>query len=209
VTTTTPGDEPGHLDVPASDAYGQQAESNSADDSGQSDSVVGGEVIDGELSDDPKVERIANLVVARVENKLEQHLHTQMELPSADQAAELREKAPELYQAWIDIARQKADTESYVQRAQYEVPSTLARTGRPWALGALFLVLGLCGYIASLGGAGLYIAGILAAIDLISMLGLFMGMRPELESSGEKEKRKRLEGSDPAQSSPDKSADSE
>src|SRR6266704_2926571 len=81
-----------------------------------------------------EVEHIASLVIARIENKLEQHLHTQMEMPSADQAAELRERAPEVYQAWIDIARQKANTDDYIQRAQYEVPERLARTGRPWAL---------------------------------------------------------------------------
>ena len=105
-----------------------------------------------------EVEQIASLVFARIENKLEQHLHTQMEMPASQQAAELRDKAPEVYQAWIDIARQKADTEAYIQRAQYEVPERLARTGRPWAISALVLVLGFCGYVASLGGAGIYVA---------------------------------------------------
>jgi hypothetical protein len=125
-----------------------------------------------------EVEHIASLVFARIENTLEQHLHTQMEMPSADQAAELREKAPEVYQAWIDIARQKADTESYIQRAQYEVPERLARTGRPWALGALVVVLVFCGWVASLSDTGIYVAGIIAALDLATMLGFFFGFRP-------------------------------
>ncbi len=140
--------------------------------------------------DEGEVEHIASLVFARIENKLEQHLHTQMEMPSADQAAELRERAPEVYQAWIDIARQKADTEAYIERAQYEVPERLARTGRPWALGALVLVLGLCGYIASLGGSGIYVAGIIAALDLATMLGLFFGFRPGLNLESRQSKRK-------------------
>jgi hypothetical protein len=150
----------------------------------------------GPVNDEGEVEQIASLVFARIENKLEQHLHTQMEMPSADQAAELRDRAPEVYQAWIDIARQKADTEAYIQRAQYEVPERLARSGRPWAIGALVLVLGFCGYVASLGGSGIYVAGVIAALDLVAMLGLFFGFRPtpNLESRSAK---KELPPSDP------------
>jgi hypothetical protein len=144
---------------------------------------------EGTADNDGEVEHIASLVFARIENKLEQHLHTQMEMPSADQAAELREKAPEVYQAWIDIARQKADTESYIQRAQYEVPERLARTGRPWALGALVVVLIFCGYVASLGGSGIYVGGIIAALDLAALLGLFFGFRPGAALGSRRSKR--------------------
>lgn len=125
-----------------------------------------------------EVEQIASLVFQRIETKLEHHLHTQMEMPSADQAASLRERAPEVYEAWIDIARQKADTEAYIQRAQYEVPERLARSGRPWAIGALLLVLGFCAYVASLRGSAIYVAGIIAGLDLVTMLSLFFGFRP-------------------------------
>jgi hypothetical protein len=136
---------------------------------------------DQNSADEGEVEHIANIVLARIENKLEQHLHTQMEMPPADQAADLRERAPEVYQTWIDIARQKADTEDYIQRAQYEVPASLARSGRPWALAALVLVLGFCGFVVSKGGAGIYVGGVVAAFDLAAMLGLFFGYRPELD----------------------------
>jgi hypothetical protein len=133
-----------------------------------------------ETESSEEVEQIASLVFARIENKLEQHLHTQMELPAADQAADLREKAPELYEEWIRIARMKAETEAYMQRAQYEVPERLARSGRPWAYGALLTVLAFCAFIVTYGGAAVYIAGIIAALDLVTMLGFFMGFRPEL-----------------------------
>jgi hypothetical protein len=139
-----------------------------------------------------EVEQIASLVIARIENKLEQHLYTQMELPDPDQAAELRDKAPEVYQLWIDIARKKADSEVYVQSAQYQVPERLARTGRPWALAALFLVLVFCAYIASLGGSAVYVAGIIAALDLVAMLGLFLGFRPELAADSRRPSSKAL-----------------
>lgn len=182
MTTPSPEDEPGLPDLPSSD--GKPDELFLADEDNRDD-----ESIDAELVEDRKVEHIVNLVVAQVENKLEQHLHTQMELPPADQAAELRDKAPEVYHAWIDIARQKAETEAFVQRAQYEVPQRLARTGRPWAFAALVSVLVFCAYVASLGGSGIYIAGIVSAIDLVTMLGLFMGARPELMERQSRNKR--------------------
>lgn len=199
MTTPTPQSDPGEpVSSDSPDARGNLAGFHPPEDS-----------IDAELADDQKVERIANLVFAQVENKLEQHLHTQMELPPADQAAQLRDKAPEVYNAWIEIARQKADTEAFVQRAQYDVPASLARTGRPWALVALVVVFVFCGYIASLGGPGIYVAGIIGAIDLVTMLGLFMGARPELEGSRGRAKQDRAQnqGEKQEQQPPDESAD--
>jgi hypothetical protein len=190
---TTPSSEGDHESSSPSPIDSQDDES-ALDDDGIEDSV--------ELVDERKVDRITNLVLARVENKLEHHLHTQMELPPAEQAAALREKAPEVYQTWVDIARLKAETESYVQKAQYDVPAKLGRTGRPWALVALFAVLGFCAYVASLRGTGIYVSGIIAAIDLFSMLGLFFGLRPELMSSREREVKKGNEESNKKQLPP-------
>ncbi len=58
----------------------------------------------------------------------------------------LREKAPELYDLWLRIAQDKAETDNYVHRAPYEVPERLAHSGRPRALGAMIVVLAFCGY---------------------------------------------------------------
>jgi len=114
-----------------------------------------------------------------------------MELPDPVQAAELHEKAPEIYALWIKLAEQKAETEAYVQRAQYEVPERLAAGGRPWAIGALFIVLGFCAYLATFGGGAIYTAGVVAALDVVAMLGLFLGYRPELAAE-EKRSNKKL-----------------
>jgi hypothetical protein len=181
---------------------GPESQSNqvSPEPSGEIGLVAEGQ----ERAEDGEVEHIVSLVFARIENKLEQHLHTQMEMPPAEQAAELRERAPEVYRAWIDIARQKADTEDYVQRAQYQVPENLARSGRPWALGALVLVLCFCGYVVSLRGAGIYVGGIVAAFDLAAMLGLFFGYRPELER---RSKGSDSEASEAKETPPAKSGD--
>jgi hypothetical protein len=121
-----------------------------------------------------EIERIVEIVERRIEH---------LPLPDPDQAAQLREKAPELYHAYIRIAEQRAATESYVQRAPFEVPERLARSGRPWALTALIVVLAFCGYLASLGGAAQYIAGVIAAFDIVAMLALFFGLNPDARSS--------------------------
>jgi hypothetical protein len=100
-------------------------------------------------------------------------------ITSVDQAIALREQAPEMYDLWLKIAKDKAATANYVERAPYEVPERLAQSGRPRALGALVIVLSFCGYLAWLGGPGLYIGGLIAILDLVVMFGMFFGLRPE------------------------------
>jgi hypothetical protein len=100
-------------------------------------------------------------------------------ISSVDQAIALREQAPEMYDLWLKIAKDKAATANYVERAPYEVPERLAQSGRPRALGALVIVLSFCGYLAWLGGPGPYIGGLIAILDLVVMFGMFFGLRPE------------------------------
>jgi hypothetical protein len=100
-------------------------------------------------------------------------------MTSVEQAIALREQAPEMYDLWLKIAKDKAATANYVDRAPYEVPERLAQSGRPRALGALVIVLSFCGYLAWLGGPGPYIGGLIAILDLAVMFGMFFGLRPE------------------------------
>jgi hypothetical protein len=102
-----------------------------------------------------------------------------VEAPSVEQAIALREQAPELYDLWLKIAQEKAATANYVDRAPYEVPERLAQSGRPRALGALIIVLSFCGYLAWLGGPGIYIGGVIAILDLIAMLAVLFALRPD------------------------------
>ncbi len=116
----------------------------------------------------------------------------QPSISSVDQAIALREQAPEMYDLWLKIAKDRAATANYVQRAPYEVPERLAQSGRPRALGALVIVLSFCGYLAWLGGPGPYIGGLIAILDLVVMFGMFFGLRPEqLPDREETERRKR------------------
>jgi hypothetical protein len=128
--------------------------------------------------DQQAIDRVADAVMARLRERRDTERDS-AEMPSVDQAIALREQAPELYDLWLRIAKDKAATSSFVERAPYEVPERLAHSGRPRALGALIVVLAFCGYLAWLGGPGPYIAGLIAVLDLGVMFGIFFGLRPE------------------------------
>ena len=137
------------------------------------------------------IDQIASQVYERIGDKMDHRPDTPQETPPAEQAIMLRDKAPELYDLWLKIAQEKAATINYVQRAPYEVPERMAQSGRPRALSALILVLAFCGYLASLGGPGPYIGGLIAILDLLVMLALFFGLRPDhLTDSGRPRKRR-------------------
>ena len=121
---------------------------------------------------------IADAVVDRIGGKVNDQ-RQQPDIPSVGDAIALREQAPELYDLWLKVAKEKADTANYVDRAPYEIPERLAQSGRPRALGALVIVLSFCGYLAWLGGPGPYIGGLIAILDLLIMFGMFFGLRPE------------------------------
>ena len=132
------------------------------------------------------VDRIGNKVAdsraadsRAADSRAADSLAQQADIPSVSQAIALREQAPEMYDLWLKIAKDKAATANYVDRAPYEVPERLAQSGRPRALGALIIVLSFCGYLAWLGGPGPYIGGLIAILDLGVMFGMFFGLRPE------------------------------
>src|SRR3984957_8706791 len=122
---------------------------------------------------------IADAVVNRIGDKVADNRSQPADIPSVSQAIALREQAPEMYDLWLKIAKDKAATANYVERAPYEVPERLAQSGRPRALGALVIVLSFCGYLAWLGGPGPYIGGLIAILDLLIMFGMFFGLRPD------------------------------
>jgi hypothetical protein len=135
------------------------------------------------------IDHLASLVRDRLGERADPPPDGRADMPSVAEAVALREQAPELYDLWLKIAQERADTGNYIQRAPYQIPERLAQSGRPRALSALVVVLAFCGYLAWLGGPGPYIAGLIAILDLIAMLGLFFGLRPEHLSSTRPRKR--------------------
>jgi hypothetical protein len=132
---------------------------------------------------------IADAVVDRIGDKVPEVLGQQPDIPSVTQAIALRDQAPEMYELWLKIAKDKAATANYVDRAPYEVPERLAQSGRPRALGALVIVLAFCGYLAWLGGPGPYIGGLIAILDLGIMFSMFFGLRPDRLPDSQHERR--------------------
>ena len=138
------------------------------------------------------IDQIASQVYERIGDKMDHRPGTAQDTPPAEQAIMLRDKAPELYDLWLKIAQEKAATINYVQRAPYEVPERLAQSGRPRALSAMIVVLAFCGYLASLGGPGPYIGGLIAILDLLVMLALFFGLRPDHLTDSSRPRKRRL-----------------
>jgi hypothetical protein len=138
---------------------------------GQAETADAGEIADAVL------DRIGDKVADS--RKAGDSRPPQADIGSVEQAIALREQAPEMYDLWLKIAKDKAATANYVERAPYEVPERLAQSGRPRALGALIIILSFCGYLAWLGGPGPYIGGLIAILDLGVMFSMFFGLRPE------------------------------
>jgi hypothetical protein len=139
---------------------------------------IGDKVADSRAADNRAAEnRAADNRAA--DSRVADGLAQQTDIPAVSQAIALRDQAPEMYDLWLKIAKDKAATANYVDRAPYEVPERLAQSGRPRALGALIIVLSFCGYLAWLGGPGPYIGGLIAILDLGVMFGMFFGLRPE------------------------------
>jgi hypothetical protein len=149
------------------------------------------------------LERLASMVSERMAaERGGPHPDPPQQMPSVEEAVLLREKAPELYDLWLKIAQDRATTDNYVHRAPYEVPERLAHSGRPRALSAMVVVLAFGGYLASLGGPGPYIGGLIAILDLLIMLALFFGLRPEHLSEPGRPRKRRLVRPGPAPGEP-------
>lgn len=100
-----------------------------------------------------------------------------MAVPNALEAVELKDKAPEVYDLWLRLAEKKANDDALLQRLPYEHPLTLAKRGQWFGLVGMLAVLGFCGFLASRGGGVQYLAGVLAALDIVAIIGAFMAVR--------------------------------
>ncbi len=94
-------------------------------------------------------------------------------VPSAAEAAALKSQAPEVYSLWLKLAEKKADDDAAVQRLPFDHAFRLARNGQFLGLGGLLSILGFCSYLATLGGGVRYLAGVIGALDIVSIIGAF------------------------------------
>jgi len=113
--------------------------------------------------------------IEQLELKIE-NLHMPMALPSATEAAALRSNAPEMYEMILELSRKNAESDSEVRRLPYEHSFSITKRGQVFGIVTVLVVFSFCGYLASLGGAGPYIAGILGTFNFASTIGVFMAV---------------------------------
>jgi hypothetical protein len=124
---------------------------------------------------EPQVEHLAAIVLQRVEQKIEQHLHLPITMPDLADLEQMREKTPEAYEAYLRMVEERSATDAYVDKARYDLPFKLAKRGQGYGLAALIAVLIFCGYVAQLGTTtAQVVAGIIAALDLVAIIATLM-----------------------------------
>ncbi|WP_161925913.1 hypothetical protein [Gordonia crocea] len=149
---------------------GSSAPATSEDDHG---SVLGSGLDD--VGDPEVVDRIASIVLARVEQNLHVHLNEldQLAPETVEQLRILRESAPEVYQMWVRTTEQKLNDDSINGRRLVRQPYRLASLGQILGLVAVLGVLVLAGYAVHAGSP--ILAGVLGVVDIIGLAAVFNG----------------------------------
>jgi hypothetical protein len=91
-------------------------------------------------------------------------------LPPADEAAALKAGAPEIYDLWIELARKNADNDAEIRRLPFEHSFKIGKRGQYFSAFTVLVIFAFCGYLASLGGAGPYIGGVLGTFNFVALL---------------------------------------
>lgn len=102
-----------------------------------------------------------------------QHIYLPDQTPNAAQLEELKQRAPEAYELWLETTRKRVEHDIWRSRAAIRQPYRLASLGQWLALLAVTLVLVLAGY-ALYSGHGT-VAGVLGVVDIIGLAAVFNG----------------------------------
>lgn len=95
--------------------------------------------------------------------------------PDPDTAAELRNKAPEVYRAWIETTKATIDTDNYVRRAAVDNPRDMARLGQILGIVAVLALFGLAAWAAFLDLP--WLAAFLGGINVVGLATAFVRNR--------------------------------
>lgn len=117
------------------------------------------------------VDRVASIVLARIEQH--QHIHLPEQAPDAAALEELKQRAPEAYDLWIETARKRVDHDIWRSQRATRQPYRLASLGQWLGLAAVLGVMVLAGYVAHEGHG--VVAGVLGVIDIIGLAAVFNG----------------------------------
>lgn len=117
------------------------------------------------------IERVASVVLARIEQH--QHIHLPEQAPDAAQLEELKRRAPEAYQLWIETTRKRVDHDIWRSKKATRQPYLLASLGQWLGLMAVLAVLVLAGFAVHYGHG--VVAGVLGVVDIIGLAAVFNG----------------------------------
>lgn len=95
--------------------------------------------------------------------------------------ADMRERAPEAYDLWIDMSRSRNEHELWASRKSIRQPYLLASLGQWLGLIAVLAVLGLAAYALHLGSP--IVATILGVVDVIGLAAVFNGNNRRIADS--------------------------
>ncbi|MDO5670842.1 MAG: phage holin family protein [Corynebacterium sp.] len=99
------------------------------------------------------------------------HQQVVQSFPDPLTARELKEHAPEVYEAWIETTKQTIATDNHIRRAYVDNPRRIAMRGQLLGLIAVLGVLALAGFAAWLDHP--WLAGVLVAIDVVALAAVF------------------------------------
>lgn len=104
--------------------------------------------------------------------------------PDPDTAAELRSKAPEVYEAWLETTRETIETDNYVRRAAVDNPREIASRGQLLGFISVLALFVLAGWAAYLDLP--WLAAFLGGINVVGLATAFLRNRSS-ENKQEKE----------------------
>lgn len=103
--------------------------------------------------------------------------------PDPEVAEQLRERAPEVYDAWLKTTKSSIDTDNYVRRQTVDNSYKMASRGQFLGIISVVAVLLLAGWCAYLDKP--WLAGFLVAIDVVALAAVFAPSKEK--SSSDKE----------------------
>jgi|GEM_PF-3420639 len=97
--------------------------------------------------------------------------------PDPDTSADLRKKAPEVYEAWLQTTRETIETDNYVRRAEVDNPRKMATRGLIVGAIVVLALFALAAYATYLHQQ--WLAGFLVTIDVVLLASIFTGNNPQ------------------------------
>lgn len=128
----------------------------------------------GNIPSQPNTPQSAETIASLVVSHINQNITTVNEpgaIPDLNQIVALREKAPELYDAYVEIIKEEAQSNRLEQRQRYEIPEKYAKRGQRLGFASILIVAILVGFCVY--EQAYWIAGVFGVIDFVAIAAVF------------------------------------